>query len=341
MLTGNMPEHTVLYLPSLTADYVPQGMQNLTMQLHQLRTRVNPPSTSSSWWATPLLSMSMTTPVSNLGVTGIRKIGISLESLLRWPAKPLAIFPPDSPVNCWKATGSHQLEQASFSLILSPKFIEKFFQLLRVPNLGVRCHSLWRKSPPLPEQWAIPHSRICPSPLHQQHQAGSVTLEKVVCLMVTFETCHKGKISKCTWNLCLSSATDSLHSIFELPAVKMNSAALLPCRVPLSNQSLPSTVPSGTVSELQTRTWGSAGAGHLMLLSWGWSCSEQSWLLSPLPLSDQSKAPHPHLSLLPRQLCWLGIPPIPRSQSWITQMQMLYKNTLFSCILTNVGISPF
>lgn len=27
MLTGNMPEHAALYLPSLTADYAPLGMQ--------------------------------------------------------------------------------------------------------------------------------------------------------------------------------------------------------------------------------------------------------------------------------------------------------------------------
>lgn len=152
--------------------------------------------------------------------------------------------------------------------------------------------------------------------------------------------CHKGKISKCTWNFSPSLAADYFHSILKLPAAKMNSA-LLPCRVPLPNQPLPTTVPSGTISELETRTWGGVRAGHLMLPSWGWSCSEQFWLLSPLPLSDQSKALHPHLSLLPRQLCWKGIAPIPRSQSWITQMQMLYKSSLFSCTLTNVGISPF
>lgn len=150
--------------------------------------------------------------------------------------------------------------------------------------------------------------------------------------------CHKGKISKSTWNFSLSLAADSFHSIFELPAVKMNSAALLPCRVPLPNQSLPTTV---HIPELDTRTWGSARAEHLMLLSWGWSCPEQFWLLSPLPLSDQSKALHPHLSLLPRQLCRSGKPSFPRLQSWITQMQMLYKNSLFSCTLTNAGISPF
>lgn len=176
---------------------------------------------------------------------------------------------------------------------------------------------------------------------HHSVSSLRLTLVKVSCLMVTCEMCHKGKISKCTWNFSPSLAADSFHSILELPAAKMNSAALLPCRVPLPNQTLPTTVPSCTMSELETRTWGSVGAGQLMLLSWGGSCSEQLWLLSPLPLSDQSKALHPHLSLLPRQLCRLGIPPIPRSQSWITQMQMLHKNCLFSRTLTNVGISPF
>lgn len=180
-----------------------------------------------------------------------------------------------------------------------------------------------------------------PSAASGREQSVRLTLVKVLCLMVTFETCYKGKTSKYTWNFSPSLAADSFHSIFKLPAVKMNSAALLPCRVPLPNHSLPTTVPSCTMSELETRTSGCAGAEHLMLLSWGWSCPEQFWLLSPLLLSDQSKALHPHLSLLLRQLCWLGKPPIPHSQSCITQMQMLYKNSLFSCTLTNVGISPF
>lgn len=78
----------------------------------------------------------------NLWVTCTGKISISPESFLRWPAKPLGTFPPASPTNCWKATGSHQLEQVFFSLTHPPKFIETFFQLLRVHNLGVRWHSL-------------------------------------------------------------------------------------------------------------------------------------------------------------------------------------------------------
>lgn len=137
-----------------------------------------------------------------------------------------------------------------------------------------------------------------PSSASAREQNVRLTLVKVSCLMVTFETCHKGKISKCTWNFSPSLAADSFHSIFELPAAKTNSAALLPCRVPLANQSLPTTVLSRTMSELETRIWGSVRAGHLMLLSWWWSYSEQFWLLPPLPPSDQSKALHPHLSLI-------------------------------------------
>lgn len=44
----DMPEHAALYLPSLTADRDPLGMQNLTIQLHQLRTTLKLPSASSS-----------------------------------------------------------------------------------------------------------------------------------------------------------------------------------------------------------------------------------------------------------------------------------------------------
>lgn len=104
-----------------------------------------------------------------------------------------------------------------------------------------------------------------PSAAPGREQNVRLTLVKVSCLMVTLETCHKGKISKCTWNFSPSLAADSFHSIFELPAVKMNSAALVPCRVPLPNQSLPTTVLSCTTSELEP------GAGVLLGLG-TWCC---------------------------------------------------------------------
>lgn len=183
---------------------------------------------------------------------------------------------------------------------------------------------LWRNGPKsLPEQWDIPCCRISLSPLLLQPQAGvRLTLAKVTCLMAKLETRHKGKISKCTWNLSSSLAADSFQSISKLPAAKMNSAALLPCGVTLPNWPLPTTVLSRTMSELETRTSGSIRGWAANALSWVRSCSERFWLLSPLPLSSQRKALSPHLSLLPRLLRRLVTPPLPSSQSWITRMQM-------------------
>lgn len=157
----------------------------------------------------------------------------------------------------------------------------------------------------------------------RQGRSVRLTLAKVACLMAKLETRHKGKISKCTWSFHLSLAADSFQSTSELPAVKISSAALLPCGVTLLNRSLPTTISSCTTSELESRTSGGIRGWAANTLSWGQSCSEQFWFfISTAFIPSKKGSPRSYLSLLPRQLRQLVIAPLPSSQSWITPMQM-------------------
>lgn len=184
-------------------------------------------------------------------------------------------------------------EQASSSLIYPPKLVEKMLPLRRAHNHGVRWDSLWGDSHPAP--WAMRRPLALAQPMAAPCAASGrdrsirLTPAKVICLTAKLETHHKGKISKCTWNISPSLAADSFQSIPELPAVMTNSAAFLPCGV---------TKPTPSHHHPVTHhVWaGDQDAGQCQRLdSWclsqGRSHWEQLCLLSLLPLSSSSPEP--------------------------------------------------
>lgn len=208
---------------------------------------------------------------------------------------------------------------------IPPKLVKEMFQHMRAHKHGVRCSSLWRNSPPTP--WGGRHPLLQDQPIATPSAASgrgrsvSLSLTKVMCLMAKLETCHKGKISNRTWNSSPSSAADSFHSISELPAAKVNSAAFLPCGITLPNSSFLPLLCHAPCPSWRAGHQVAPGAGRLTLFPGDTVLRTGLAFISTVSLLSR-KSPGPHLSLLPRQLHRVVIPPLLSSESWITRMQM-------------------